>query len=231
MDISELPNIDGITANEGSRIANDVSRHKESRAGSLTGLIATCFLSVMISAGVAIAVTLVGKDTLMTITGIDAESKQPNKFELAINEHARLIADIESSLQNAKKEIADLNAYSDSSAFEASKLTQRVTTIERFTSQLEKKIADHKQEQQRQVAAQVKRVAQAKPKPAPVIPMLLISIRNQAGTPLVSLRDGLDKSELLMPGDTWRGWTLLEADPDQKIARFHVNGNVQELRL
>ena len=231
MDITELPNIDGITANDGSRIASDVRSRQESRISSLASHLATGFFSIIISAGVAVAVTLVGKDTLLTMAGIDTDSKQPDKIELAINEHSRLIADIESSLHDAKKEIADLHAYSDASAFDASKLTQRVSTLERFASQLEKKIADHKQAQQKQVAAQIKQVAQAKPKPAPVIPMLLISIRNQAGTPLVSLRDGLDKSDLLMPGDTWRGWTLLDANPSSKVARFKVRDQVQELRL
>jgi hypothetical protein len=112
--------------------------------------------------------------------------------------------------------------------FATQKATQRLENLERFSSSLEQKIEQQKKVQQ---AAAAKPVVKAAPKPVPIIPVVLISIRNIAGTSYVSLRDGLDDSDLLMPGDTWRGWTLITADTATKSAIFTVAGKQQELRL
>jgi hypothetical protein len=124
-----------------------------------------------------------------------------------------------------------LSTQADNLGSDLDKLSLRVTNVERFSSDLEQKMAAQKKTQPIQVDARQKIITPAKPKAPVIIPLVLTSIRYQAGTPLVGVRDGLDQSELLMPGDSWRGWTLLDADPATRRARFKVAGTEQELRL
>jgi regulator of replication initiation timing len=230
MSYTELPDLPGITPEPELRSGSD--RHKKTTRGlSSATVIASGFIVLILATAISATFTLLGKEQLMVWVGAKSEDSKPDKTTIAIQELSAQLQVFSRSLDEIKQKQTDLTSSVDTYAFEIDKTTVRLSNMERFASDLEKRIAEHKKAQQRQVAAQVNKVAQAKPKPAPIIPVVLISIRNQAGTPLVSLRDGLDKSELLMPGDSWRGWTLLDANPSSKIARFKVRDQVQELRL
>ena len=218
---------------------NELSLHAESRPPrktnngySLAALMTTSFLTLLFAAGISLAFVVIGKDTLLLMVGVSVqEQKQPDKVTLLIEEQKAQLIQLSQLLDEAHTQLANLSGDVDANALNLNKVTLRVTTLETFTSGLETKIAEHQKAQQNQVAAPPKRFAQPKPKAIPVIPLVLLSIRSQSGTTLVALRDGFDTSELLIPGDSWHGWTLLEADPTTKIARFKVAGKVQELRL
>ena len=231
MSTTELPDIPGLRTDENSRIDSDYRTPKRvSNGSSALSLFATGFIAVVAASAIAASLTLVGKDAMLAMVGVAPATKKEDVLAAAIKEQQSQLELLANSLDHAKQSLADLQAYADASAIDLNKLTQRVFNVERFSSDLEKKIGEQKKVQQIAVVQQQKAVA-AKPKPAPIIPLTLVSIRTQAGTPLVALRDGLDKSELLMPGDSWRGWTFLDADAYRKSARFQVGGKVQELRL
>lgn len=231
MNASELPDIPGINTEGESRLSEGYRKPTKVKTGySIVSLVAIGFLSVVVATGSALAVTLIGKNELLVMLGAQAETKKEDAIAKAIQEQKSQLELLANSLDHANQSLADLQAYADARTIDMNKLTQRVFNVERFSSDLEKKIADQKKAQQFAVVQQKKAVA-AKPKPVPIVPLTLVSIRTQAGTPLVALRDGLDKSELLMPGDTWRGWRFLDADSFLKSARFQVDGKVQELRL
>ena len=231
MNPAELPDIEGIAAEPDARMIAGGNKKMNAQGQSAAALVATGFIVLILAVVISGAFTLLGKDQLLVLLGAKSKEFQPDKTTLALQELGSQIQLFSQLVDELKQQQVALTASTDSASLDLTKLTQRVNNIERFTSDLEVRIAEHKKAQQLQVTAQKKQIAQAKPKPSPIIPVVLVSIRNQAGTPLVALRDGLDKSELLMPGDSWRGWTLLEANPSTKTARFKVAGNVQELRL
>lgn len=230
MSHSELPDLPGITAEP--ELRSGVTNGAYTKRGSSSAAIFTSsFVVLVLAIVISGAFTVLGKDQLLVLVGAKSEESKPDKTAIAIQELSAQLQLFSQSLDEIKQKQEVFTSSVDANSFAIDKTALRVTNIERFTSDLEKRIAEHKRAQQIQTAAQKKQVTQAKPKPAPVIPVVLVSIRNQAGTTLVSLRDGLDKSDLLMPGDAWRGWTLIDADPSSKVARFKVNGQVQELRL
>jgi hypothetical protein len=231
MNHSELPDLPGVTAEPNERARFERTKTRQSKGASTVALVTTGFVVLALAVVISGAFTLLGKDQLLMMVGAKLAEKRPDKTAIAIQELTAQLQLFSVSLDDLEKKHAELLLLVDTNTASIDKTTLRVTNIERFTSDLEKRIADHRKAQQMQAIEQKKKVAQTKPKPPAIIPVVLVSIRNQAGTPFVALRDGLDKSELLMPGDTWRGWTLLEASPMTKIARFKVNGQVQELRL
>lgn len=231
MSTTELPDIPGLSTDENSRMTSDYRAPKRASNGaSALSLFATGFIAVVAASAIAASLTLVGKDAILAMVGVAPAQKKEDVLAAAIEEQQGNLQLLAQSLDEAKAELKRLSESVNSGEFAVSKLEQRVTTVERFASSLDLKIGEQKKAQQIAVVQQKKAVA-AKPKAAPIIPLTLVSIRTQAGMPLVALRDGLDKSELLMPGDSWRGWTFLDADAYHKSARFQVGGKVQELRL
>ena len=228
---SELPDLPGVTSEQDESERFEQAHKRQSQGVSTAALVTTGFVVLILAVAISGAFTLLGKNQLLMLVGAKAAEQRPDKTAIAIQELTSQLQLLSVSLDELKQKQAELVSLTDTNAFSIDKTTLRVTNIERFTSDLEKRIADHRKAQQAQAIEQKKKIAQAKLKPSAIIPVVLMSIRNQAGTPLVALRDGLDNSELLMPGDTWRGWTLLDANPMTKLARFKVNGQVQELRL
>lgn len=231
MATSELPDI--------SDTESELSMHTEKRQSrntrtgySLSALITTSFLTLILATGMSLILLIVGKNTILVMVGAAAqEEKQRDKNALVIEEQKNQLIQLSQSLDDTNNQLATLSGYIEANTFDLNKVALRVTTIESFTSVLETKITEHQKAQQSHVAAKPKRTVQPKPKTTPIIPLVLMSIRSQSGTSLVALRDGFDTSDLLMPGDSWHGWTLLDADPSTKIARFKLAGKVQELRL
>lgn len=231
MAASELPDIPEFnTQNESRLIAESKHSAKMRAVHSMMSLVVTVFVSVILASGAALAVTFIGKTQFLELFGVAVKTKAPNTLAIAIDEHKTQLQELTNLLDAAKKELAELHTLANTSEFEMNKLTLRVTNIERFASDLEQKLEQQKKSQHANVNLP-KKTQPIKPKPVPIIPIVLISIRNQAGTSLVSLRDGLDQSELLMPGDTWRGWRFLDVMPSGRSARFQVADKIQELSL
>jgi hypothetical protein len=230
---NELPDIPGLSADDTSRLGTeDKHRTNASRSGySGVALFVTGLICIVVATIAGILIPVIARDTLMVKLGAAPEVALEVKMNAAIDEQKMVIEELNQRLVKLDEALGNLTESNNAASFEVSKVSQRVTTIERFTSELENRIAEHRKKQQAEMVQQQKKVASAKPKPAPIIPLMLVSIRAQAGTSLVSLRDGLDRSDLLMPGDSWRGWTLLDADVAAKKARFQVAGKIQELTL
>lgn len=230
---NELPDIPGLSADDTSRLGTeDKHRTNVSRSGySGVALFVTGLICIVVATIAGILIPVIARDTLMVKLGAAPEVALEVKMNAALDEQKMVIEELNQRLVKLDEALSNLTESNNAASFEVSKVSQRVTTIERFTSDLENRIAEHRKKQQAEMVQQQKKVAAAKPKPAPIIPLVLVSIRAQAGTSLVALRDGLDRSDLLMPGDSWRGWTLLDADVAAKKARFQVAGKIQELTL
>lgn len=230
MVVSELPELPAFTAESADRAG---ARHENQirKEQSTSGLIVSGFIVLILGAVISGAFTLLGKSQLMEWLGASPIAAQSDKNAAAIQELQAQLERFSLTLSELKQEQATLVTHADANTNEMSMLTHRVSNIERFTSDLEQRIAENRKAQQIQLSEQKKKSVQTKPKQAAIVPVVLVSIRNQAGTPFVALRDGLDNSELLMPGDSWRGWTFLYADPTTKTARFKVAGSERELRL
>lgn len=228
--MNELPDVPGLHAEPDQRPLDRNSRTvKQERTGSSrTAIIASVVLSVLFSGIVTLSGLLIGKQAILELFGVSAESKKPDPYFVAIDEVKGMVKILADDVDAFKSKQTELAEALNTTSFTAERASQRLTALEHFSSDLEKKIAEQKKIQQ---AAAAKPVVKQMPKPAPIIPVVLVSIRNIAGTSYVSLRDGLDNSDLLMPGDTWRGWTLVAADPSSKKASFTVAGKPQELRL
>lgn len=233
MTANELPDIPGLTAEDDSRLGTETKqRAKPSRSGySGVALFFTGLICIVVATVAGIYIPIITKDTLMVKLGGAPEVTLEAKMNVALDEQKMVIEELNQRLSKLDDALSNLTESSNAATFEVDKVSKRVTTIERFTSELENRIAEHRKKQQAEMVQQQKKVAAAKPKPAPIIPLVLVSIREQAGTSLVALRDGLDRSDLLMPGDSWRGWKLIDADVAAKKARFQVAGKIQELTL
>jgi hypothetical protein len=233
MTANELPDIPGLTAEDDSRVGSELIQKKNIKRNGFSGvaLFVTGLICIVVATIAGIFIPIITKDTLMVRLGAAPKATLELKMNAALVEQKMVIEELNQRLSKLDEALSNLTESSNAASFEVGKVSQRVTTIERFTSELENRIAEHRKKQQAELVQQQKKVAAAKPKPAPIIPLVLVSIRAQAGTSLVALRDGLDRSDLLMPGDSWRGWTVLDADVAAKKARFQVAGKIQELTL
>ncbi len=225
--MQELPDIELDTSSA------RISQRAESKGDSSQGLaksflLALTFIAIVLPTLIVVGITLVGKEPILSLFGVTASEKpDPYKQQLALLESE--LSSLRGQLNTLVTDLSTQSASVSEQAFEQDKLEKRLTVVERFSSDLEQKI---KKQQAAQAELVVKKkVVSAKPKPAPVIPPILMSIRNISGVSYVALREGLDASELLMPGDTWKGWTFIDADPVRKVARFRYQNQMQELWL
>jgi len=224
--MNELPDIAGITPAPDERREKSMSRRMPSVSWS--AIVLTVFLSCLMACVVSVSITVLGKENIVELLGVKQAPKKPDATALAVQELTSQLTLMAQALDDLEKKQTTLSENVDANTFELDKVKLGISDLKKFASGLELKIAQQQKEQKLEAA---KKIVKTTPKPPAIIPVMLVSIRNQAGTSLVALRDGMDRSGLLMPGDTWRGWTLLEADPTTKIARFNVNGQTQELRL
>lgn len=224
--MNELPDIAGIAP------AADERREQraDNRAVSLSwnSILMAVFLSCLVTCAASVTITLVGKEKIAGLLGVKQAPEKPDATALAVQELTSQLTLMAQAFDDLEKMQTTLFGNVDANTFELDKVKLGISDLKKFSSGLELKIAQQQKEQKLAVA---KKIVKTTPKPPAIIPVVLLSIRNQAGTSLVALRDGMDRSELLTPGDSWRGWTLLEANPTTKIARFNVNGQMQELRL
>ncbi|HWV14886.1 MAG TPA: hypothetical protein VN030_05585 [Cellvibrio sp.] len=224
--MNKLPNIEGLQADPDAAVIprrETIKSQSKSSSTMLGGLVVAIVLSTVIS----MAITWAGRDVILqTFGGKPAPNpvaQLSGSFREIKDQTAKLSEDFDSlrQAQSAmKSELADI-------AFKNDKTTIRIENLERFASSLESQI----EQQKKQVVQAKKTQVKPQPKPQPIIPISLVSIRNMSGTPYVSVRDGLENSGLMMPGDVWHGWTLIDADPMNRTAMFMFNGSHQELRL
>lgn len=224
--MNELPDIAGITPAPDERRERSISGRTPSVSWST--IVLAVFLCCLMTCVVSVSVTVLGKENIVELLGVKQAPKKPDATELAVQELTSQVTLMAQALDDLEKKQTTLYDNVNANSFELDRVTLGISDLKKFSSGLELKIA---QQQKEQKLAAAKKIVKTIPKPPVIIPVVLVSIRNQAGTSLVALRDGMDRSELLMPGDAWRGWTLLEANPTTKIARFTVNGQTQELRL
>lgn len=226
--MNEFPDVPDLHAEPDESIRNRNISQRSNRKGFAWGGLVTVVIAVLLAALVSVSVVLVGKDPIIALFGGTPDSQKPDPTKMAIEEVRGMVKLLADDMDALKLKQSELQEAINSGNFATQKTTQRLENLERFSSGLEQKIDQQKKIQQQEAA---KKVVKAAPKPPPIIPVVLVSIRNISGTSYVSLRDGLDDSDLLMPGDSWRGWTLITADPMTKTAIFTVSGKQQELRL
>jgi Skp family chaperone for outer membrane proteins len=188
----------------------------------------SAFVAIVLSAAIAVGITLTGRDRILSAFG-SSLPKQPDPYQQHFDAINAALSAMKTDLDSVQRSLKSETENASAHAFEQSKIEQRLTVIERFATDLEQRVKTHQAATVRQPAP--KKPVVAKPKPAPVIPPVLVSIRNISGVTYVALRDGLDESDLLMPGDTWKGWTFIEADHFRKVATFRYQDSVRELAL
>lgn len=186
-------------------------------------------ISSFITLAICVGMVMKGSDSIKSLFGVKAEPRS-NPLVMAIEEVKAAQIRLSAEIDSLKESLVKAKSSMDDQSFASSKLETRTMNLERFVTALEDKIKEQKK-QAVVVQKEKEKAVIAKVQAEKLLPLILLSIRQQAGVPLVALRDGMETSELLMPGDSWRGWTFVDADPRTKIARFQVNGKPQELRL
>ena len=222
--MQELPDIE--TTEEGARSPIGASRTDDNTGNARIWLFG--FIAILLSTAIAASITLIGRDSIISIFSQSTQEK-PDPYQKQFDAVNAALLALKTDLDNVQRALKSETENASAQIFEQSKIEQRLTVVERFASDLEQTIKKQQMAQARQPVQ--KNVVVAKPKPVPVIPPVLISIRSISGVTYVALRDGLNESELLMPGDTWKGWTFLDADHFRKVATFRYQGTVRELTL
>ncbi len=188
------------------------------------------FVAILLSAAIAAGITLTGRDRILSAFG-SSPSKQPDPYQQHVEAINAQLSALRTTLDNVQRSLNSETENANAQAFEQSKIEQRLTVIERFVTDLEQQVKKHQTATAPVRKPAPKKTVVTKPKPAPVIPPVLVSIRNISGVTYVALRDGLNESDLLMPGDTWKGWTFVDADHFRKVATFRYQGSVHQLSL
>ncbi len=71
-----------------------------------------------------------------------------------------------------------------------------------------------------------------KPEAAPLpSAVALVSVRSYSGKVGITLRQNSEYSPMVLVGQSWRGWTLLNADPSSRQALVSASGRTQTLSL
>lgn len=200
-------------------------RHKPS-SGLNAGLLLTVFFCVLLSAGVSVSILLIGKDNVLSVFGVKPEVK-PDPLVPIRNEIAKQQAEILSIQQNLQDQVEDLKVVIANNNKTSELLTNRIMVIEKsvatYRNDLEKKIAS----QEKVITTHKTKVA-AKPK-EPLHPISIVSIRGWGNAGFVSVKQGLDYSDLLSIGDSWRGWQLVDVDTEGRKATFVYQGQTKVL--
>ena len=191
------------------------------------------FASVLIS--VAISMTFIfseaARDQVKSVFGYDP-SKKPDPLLPIRNEIQQLLVDQKVINENLKTQLDGMRAQLAEFQQEGDIIANRMVVLEKSLASL-KLDTDKKftaQANTAKVIAQKKISAASKPK-EPVNPISLISVRGWNGDAFVSIKEGLDTSDLLAIGDTWRGWEVVSINTEDRSASFKVHGQIKELRM
>lgn len=203
-----------------------IAKRTTKKSGVNSGLLLTVFFSILFSVVVSVSLVLVGKDNVLAVFGIKPEAKPdpliPIREEIA-KQQTELLA-LQKSLQ---EEVSIIKSTIGENAKAGELLTNRIIVIEKsiatYRNDLEAKIAN----QEKIITTQKAKVT-AKPK-EPLHPISIVSIRGWGNSGFVSIKQGLDYSDLLAIGDTWRGWQLVDVDTEARKATFLYQGQTKVL--
>lgn len=211
---------------------------KPNKGYSLLSLISVSVLSVVLSAVISIACVIAGRDTLLQWYGIAPAIPQSQINAQAINgltaNASRVDAELQAFREGHDALLTTLATMRSGAEALSARVDQSVSQIDALKDNVATqlgKIREDAEAEKKARAAQSVRPAARPAVSTPAVPVTLISVRNSAGTPLAALREGLSTSHLLMPGETWNGWTLIDANPAKRSATFSVSGAIKELYL
>lgn len=218
--------------------SDNESMVQNSNSGSSGGGVLVLFISVCLATLAAVTVSFLMASTerkteVLEIVGVKAQAeRRVNPLEPLIAELKTAQDQQEKSIADLKQNLAalqsDLDDKQSASSVANDKLAMRLTTLERFTSDLSLKVDDQKK---RTVIAQ--KAAAQKPieTPKPTIPVSLNSVRSINGTYWISLRTASESSPLLTLQDQWRGLRVLEVNYQQGSVVLSNNGVTQILSI
>lgn len=194
-----------------------------------------CLLSSVVSA-TAVSFLMANserKAEVLEVVGVKGQiERRVNPLEPIISElkttndqQAESIAELSQQLASLRSE---LNERVDVQSMAGDKLSTRLTTLERFTSDLSLKVDEQKK---RAVIAQ-KAVSQ-KPieTPKPKLTVSVNSVRSINGTYWVSLRTPSESSPLLTLQDQWRGLKVLDVKYNQGVVVLLNNGITETVSI
>lgn len=172
------------------------------------------------------------KAEMLMIVGGEAPEKKEDRYEAAIKELQNMNHVYTKQLDGLKENMsvlkADLENTADEHALRVEKVMQRLTTLERFTSDLSvkqentlKKVAAQK------VAAMTAAQAPAIPKPS----VSINSVRSINGTAWVSLRAANESSPLLTLQDQWRGVKVIEVNYREGVVVISNHGVTERVSI
>lgn len=245
--MNQLPDIPGDVQEVDFRLddINSESTKQRSRDSrtvrkgySFIALIIVSLISVALSAVITIVLVITGKDTLLQWYGIAPAVPQSHINAQAIDalttNATRVDAELETVREGLDALVATLSTLRTGAEALSDRIDQSFARIDTLKDDVAAKLEKIKEDAEAEKKARAARTVSLAPRPAastPAVPVTLISVRNSAGTPLAALREGMNKSHLLMPGETWNGWTLLDANPANRSATFSVSGAIKELYL
>lgn len=227
--MNSLPDIETFVLPEEDELAARHARAtRQKSSGTVNPWIGTFVVGVL-AVVVSVGAVLVGKDQLLTWLGAAPEAK-PDLVAIALKEHDGKLKTLDTLVGELTESYESVSGRATTHSEEITAVSLRLKETESKIDVLAKKYTEQQKAQQAAAAKPIVKAASTRVS-LPVNPVFLISIRSLSGTPLVSLRQGAERSELLRPGDTWKGWTLEDADVMRKTARFTVGNKTQELRL
>lgn len=225
-----LPDIDYQEDPNEPSPALDQERDRKGGLGWVAVATGTVGLLALIAAGAG-AVWWLRNDMVSSVNEV-REQQQSTAQDVAALRSARA-SDSETSaayrqqIEETQKQLAVLRGDNAQAMELLGRLEGRVTDLAK---------AFERREEERKAVAKAPHVprpkpAKASPPPAKVQPAELVSISSFGGMASVTLKVGTDVSDLMMPGDRFRDWEFVSADPRARMAVFEVAGQTRELRL
>jgi hypothetical protein len=216
------------------RIVPTEKRNSVVEKSGVPNVILIIFLSVTLSTLISGSLIFSDKEKItenvLSVFGIKPEQKQDpllpvnNRIDQLVTEQQRDYDSLKTELSDLKKALTDTDASREI-------LTHRIVAIEKNVATFRNETIKKFEAQKNTIAIQrAKAVAATKPKEV-VNLVTIVSIRGWGNAGFVTLKEGLDYSDLLAVGDAWRGWTLLSVDANARKAIFSINGHTKELVL
>lgn len=223
--MNELPDIPGVFNEE--RMEPISVNPKSSRPNLFFVGVLSVFFAVLISGAVTTGFVILGKERILSLFGY----KEPPKADILLPVNKRIdemLASQQAFIEKTNDQLQSLKSELDAVVLKKDQINTRLALLENSTAEFRQDVNSKIAEQKKQQDAKQKAQAVAQPKPI-VVSVQIVSIRGWGHESYVTLKEGLDYSELLAVGDTWRGWTLLSADANTRKATFKIQNQVKEL--
>ena len=147
---------------------------------------------------------------------IDVLNEQMTIVGTRLDDYDQAVADFRSQLAGLSNRLDAQDKATQALAMSAVELSAMLDTVKANAAL--QKTAQDKQDQPRKTRSQTTEH------------LSLISIRSQGGRDLATVRQGADE-QLLLAGDSWKGWTLVSVEPGKGKAFFKVRGRTRMLTL